>query len=409
MRADSRITIRPWRISVGALLAFLFLFAAVPLAHAADTVVSLEFDDATADQAAARSMLASRNMHATFFVNSGTIGAASGFHLSWDQLHDLAADGNEITGHTVNHVNLPQAQSDLDEARREICDDRSTLLREGFDVRNFAFPYGAYDATTKQLAADCGYNSARDVSGVYDPVRCDDCPYAETIPPRDPFRTRTTENVEATTALAEIQASVTAAEQSGGGWVQIVLHHICSGCGQRYSITQSDFAALLDWLAARPVTTSVKTVQEVIGGPLKPAVAGPAPTPPSGPNLVRNPSVENADVNGNPTCWDPVGFGNNSASFTRTTDSHSGLYAERLAVTNYVSGAQRMFVHMDLGRCAPTVTAGNNYTIGAYYKSTARPAFEVYVRDSRGLWRWWMTTASFDPATSWDRATFTTP
>jgi peptidoglycan/xylan/chitin deacetylase (PgdA/CDA1 family) len=410
MRADFLITIRPWRVSVGALLALLCLLGAAPLAHAADTVVSLEFDDATSDQAPARSMLASRNMHATFFVNSGTIGAASGFHLSWSQLRDLAADGNEITGHTVDHANMPQTQAaDLDEAKREICDDRATLLREGFDVRNFAYPYGAYDAATKQLAADCGYNSARDVSGIFDPVTCDDCAYAETIPPRDLFRTRTPENVRSTTTLADIQANVTAAEAHGGGWVQLVLHHICTGCGQQYSITQSDLAALLDWLAARPATTKVKTVQEVIGGPLKPAVAGPAPTPLSGPNQVRNASLESADSNGTPTCWDPVGFGSNNATFTRTTDAHSGSYAERLAVTNYVSGAQRMFVHMDLGRCAPTVTAGNNYTIGAYYKSTARPAFEIYLRDSRGLWSWWMTTASFDPAASWDRATFTTP
>jgi len=65
---------------------------------------------------------------------------------------------------------------------------------------------------------------------------------------------------------------VTSAEQGGGGWVQLVFHHLCSGC-DAYSITPADFTALLDWLQPRAASgTVVETTAEVIGGPVSPPV-----------------------------------------------------------------------------------------------------------------------------------------
>jgi hypothetical protein len=381
-------------------------------ANAAQTVVSLEFDDGTADQAPARSLLSSHNMQGTFFVNSGRISDPKGEMLTWSQLQDLASDGNEITGHTVDHVNLPQLEAtDLDEAKRQICNDRVNLLNKGFQPTNFAYPYGAHDDTTKSLARDCGYNSARDTGGVVSPGICDGCPLAESIPPGDPYRTRTPENVKSTTSLDTIKGYVTQAENSGGGWVQIVFHHICDGCGQTWSITQADLTSFLDWLQPRAASgTVVKTVRQVVGGPVQPAVNGPAPTPLPGPNLFRNPSLEaDADGDGKPDCWDPIGYGTNSATFTPTPDAHSGHLAERMDVTSFASGAQRLFSHMDLGGCAPTVTPGHNYTLSAYYKSAASPRFEIYTRDALGSWTFWTTTGSYTPSSSWKVATFTTP
>ena len=78
-------------------------------AGSTQTIVSLTFDDDTIGQYGTRSILASHAMHATFFVNSGTVGTSSAY-MTWSQLHDLAADGNEITGHTVNHANLVQVE-----------------------------------------------------------------------------------------------------------------------------------------------------------------------------------------------------------------------------------------------------------------------------------------------------------
>lgn len=221
------------------------------------TVVTIQFDDSVADQYSARSILAAHGMHATFYVNSGLIGDSA--HLTWAQLHDLYADGNEIGGHTLTHANLKHLKTAA--ARQEVCGDRVNIYNQGFQPTSFAYPFGSFDSGTKQIVADCGYNSGRGVSGG-----------TETIPPLDPYATRTPPNPKQGTSLATIEGYVTQAEQSGGGWVQLVFHHVCNGC-DAYSITPQNLTALLDWLQPRATNgTIVRTTAEVIGGPLKPPV-----------------------------------------------------------------------------------------------------------------------------------------
>src|SRR5688572_33185739 len=71
-------------------------------AHGA-TVVSLTFDDGDASQYAVKDLLASRGMHATFFVNSAKVGTGS-FYMSWAQVDALDAAGNEIAGHKIGRA-----------------------------------------------------------------------------------------------------------------------------------------------------------------------------------------------------------------------------------------------------------------------------------------------------------------
>src|SRR5215831_4955656 len=91
------------------------------------TVVSIEFDDGSADQFPIRSILAAHNIKATFFINSGTL--FNSYHMTWSQVHELFAEGNEIAGHTVLHPHLTALSTE--EAKREICNDRSALLSQG--------------------------------------------------------------------------------------------------------------------------------------------------------------------------------------------------------------------------------------------------------------------------------------
>src|SRR5919204_2275175 len=88
---------------------------------AASTVVTIQFDDGNADAYAAGQLLADRGMHATFYVNSGAIGSAG--HMSWTQLHDLVAAGNEIGGHTLEHKNLKTLPTAG--AGHQVCDERT--------------------------------------------------------------------------------------------------------------------------------------------------------------------------------------------------------------------------------------------------------------------------------------------
>jgi endoglucanase len=221
------------------------------------TVVTIQFDDGVADQIGALPILNAHGMHATFYINTGVTGDAD--HMSWDQLQQLAAAGNELAGHTLHHVNIKPLKTA--DARLEVCGDRNNLLANGLPATSFAYPFGGIDAAAEQVVTDCGYNSGRGVAGG-----------TETIPPLDAYATRTPPNPKQGTTVATIESYVTAAEQSGGGWVQLVFHHLCNQC-DAYSITPEDLTALLDWLQPRATNgTVVKTTAEVIGGPVQPPV-----------------------------------------------------------------------------------------------------------------------------------------
>ena len=215
---------------------------ALPVAGAAQaqTIVSLTFDDGIATQyTQARSSLVSHGMHGTFYVNSGNIGA-NGYYMTWSNVATLAADGNEIGGHTLNHKRLTDLTST--EQRRQICDDRTALQDRGYTVTDFAYPYGAgaHNSTTRGIVKDCGYTTARMVGDLRDSNDCPSCAYAETIPPQDALAVRSTPYVSGPITLPILKNWVTQAEQHGGGWVPVMFHDICNGCGDA-SVSASDF------------------------------------------------------------------------------------------------------------------------------------------------------------------------
>ena len=246
-------------LAVACSLAVLLIGSSAGSAAPGQTVVSFTFDDGRAVQYLARAPLAAHGMRGTFYVNSGLVASSTGgFYMTWAQLQDLAADGNEITGHTLTHAHLTQLQSAG--LRHEICDDRTSLLNHGFSpVLSFAYPYSEYNATVQAMVSECGYTSARAVGG----IACSGCPFAETIPPLDPYATLTPDDITSRTSLATMQSYVTKAEQNGGGWVQLVFHDI----GTSQGVSLSQFTAFLDWLQPRAANgTVVKTVNEVMGG-----------------------------------------------------------------------------------------------------------------------------------------------
>jgi peptidoglycan/xylan/chitin deacetylase (PgdA/CDA1 family) len=232
--------------------------------HNAATVVSLEFDDATGDQLAGIRLAAGHGMKVTLFAPSGLLGSA-GF-MDVDDLRGLQARGNEIAGHTVDHLDL-STLSPADQ-RHQICDDRAALEAAGLNVTDFAYPAGNWTAETRGILRACGYESARDDGGLRSQDGCfGACPRVESIPPADLFQTRTIYPVLSTTSLSTIEGYVRRAEKRGGGWVQFIFHRVCDGCDP-YSISASTMASFLAWLAARaPTGTRVKTVRQVINTP----------------------------------------------------------------------------------------------------------------------------------------------
>src|SRR5262245_14971404 len=267
-RARSRRRVALAIAAIGALAAASAPVVTAAPAHAAtaSTVVTIQFDDGTVDQMDALSILQAHAMTATFYVNTGPIIAGDSGHLSLANLHTLFNAGNEIAGHTVNHTGLKALTPA--EARQEVCTDRNSLLTEGFPATSFAYPFGTFDSGTEQVVHDCGYNSGRGVAGISLKG-----PFAETIPPVDPYATRTPPNPKKATKLATMEDYVLNAEANGGGWVQFVFHRVCESCGA-YSIAPAKFTALLDFLQGEVNAgrVSVQTTAQVIGGLVNPPV-----------------------------------------------------------------------------------------------------------------------------------------
>jgi peptidoglycan/xylan/chitin deacetylase (PgdA/CDA1 family) len=152
----------PLRLAtLGALALLAFLIPCLPrAAHAGThTTVSLTFDDGIKDQFTnARPLLRAHGMHGTFYIISGQSNLSG--YMSQADISALAADGDEIGGHTVDHPDLTTLSAD--DVKREICNDRVTLLNWGFPVKNFAYPFGSANASVEQAAA---YGRRRRLAG----------------------------------------------------------------------------------------------------------------------------------------------------------------------------------------------------------------------------------------------------
>jgi len=371
------------------------------------TIIALTFDDTFADNFQVGALTESHGMRATFYVNSGRIGAAGS--LSHDQLVALEAAGHEIAGHTVSHANL--ATLDEAEMRRQVCTDRVALLDAGFRITSFAYPFSGQDATARQVVRECGYNSARLVGGLVNPNSCNGCPYAVPIPPTDPYQMRTNDSVKAETTLDALEFYVTSAEQHGGGFVPIVFHHVCDGCDS-LAVSPATLDEFLSWLELRAASgTVVATVDAVIGGAVQPPVDAPPPdTIPPGSNLLRNSSLEvddNADQI--PDCWQRGGTGTNAATYTLTSGAFDGNVAQRIDMTSWTSGVRRIVSRQDLGGCAPVATPGHIYRVSAVYKSTAPVMFTVYYRNAAGGWVWFAQSPSLPATATFAAANYTMP
>ena len=376
-----------------------------PVALAARTIVSLSFDDTFADQAQVGALVAARGMHATFFVNSGRVGATG--YMTAAQLIALQQAGNEIAGHTISHADLPTLE--LDEQRRQVCDDRVALLALGLHVTSFAYPFGDATPATEQIAAACGYNAARGVGDLVSGEGCHGCAFANPVPPSDPWNLKTNDSIKVDTSLATLEGYVTQAEANGGGWVPLVMHHVCDGCDS-LSVSPTTLAAFLDWLAVRDGTV-VETIHEVIGGAVQPGVPGPPATPrtPTG-NLIANPSLElDANHDGTPDCWQRGATGTNAATFTLVGDAYDGSVAQRLDVTSFASGARRLVTRQDLGTCAPVGYPGHAYALAAHYAATTPARFTVYYRNAAGGWLYLAQSPLLPATPTWALASFAIP
>lgn len=106
---------------------------------------------------------------ATLFALSGRCGATNDWMhergsprralLSTAQLRLLADEGMAIGSHTCSHVRLPDVEPHV--ARAEIADSKKGLEDMlGQPVTHFAYPYGLFDQSVRDMVICAGYRSA---------------------------------------------------------------------------------------------------------------------------------------------------------------------------------------------------------------------------------------------------------
>ena len=243
--------------------------------------MSLAFDDGYMSQyyLAFRLGLLPRGLHGSFYIITGLTRPDTG-KMTWPQLSDLYSEGNDVGGHTVHHVDLTSSSYTLAQKTAEVCDNFQSLKQYGLDPFSFNYPDGTHDATVEHIVRSCGFRTARTDGGLGTAGV-----YAESIPPKNLYATRTIYNAggAAPLTLAWLEGSVTAAAQHGGGWVTFVFHQICSKaydpanyglCLTRSlswaPIQLATFNTFLDWLqktgqpGGAPAGTVVRTLRQVI-------------------------------------------------------------------------------------------------------------------------------------------------
>ena len=215
-------------------------------------IVTLTFDDGDADNFPAAARLQQYSLHATFYIPSGLVGRAG--YMTWDQLQALQQAGNEIGGHSLDHMKLSGLDSPA--LRHEVCDDRTNLINHGFTPISFAYPFGNYDPNVKAMLKECGYAGARTIRGG-----------PQVMPPSDPYGVLAFPYIVSDTDLGKLQRYINGTRSQGGGWVILTFHHVCDACDY-FAVHPDVWNAFVPWLARQQSVhqLQVKTFGEVITG-----------------------------------------------------------------------------------------------------------------------------------------------
>ncbi|MCB1986463.1 MAG: polysaccharide deacetylase family protein [Burkholderiales bacterium] len=138
--------------------------------HIPDNAIVITFDDGLAcNYENALPILQEFGYSASFFVVTSKI---SGFNdFSWDygfscrrmlstsEIIAMAQAGMDIGSHTVNHVILGKAKTQI--AIHEIRDSKAMLEDAlGHEIPHFAYPFGSWNPTVRDVVMTAGYTGA---------------------------------------------------------------------------------------------------------------------------------------------------------------------------------------------------------------------------------------------------------
>jgi peptidoglycan/xylan/chitin deacetylase (PgdA/CDA1 family) len=130
-----------------------------------------------------------------------------------------------------------------------------------------------------------------------------------------------------------------------------------------------------------------------------------------GGNMLANASVENyASGTSVPDCWQQTGAsGTNTFTWAKTSNAHSGNWAQNITITAYTSGDRKLVTSQQANACSPRVTPGHTYNLSAWYQSNQPTHIVAYYLNASGSWVYWTQSPAVAASSSWAQANWTTP
>jgi peptidoglycan/xylan/chitin deacetylase (PgdA/CDA1 family) len=191
-----------------------------------------------------------------------------------------------------------------------------------------------------------------------------------------------------------------------------------------YATTMNTMAALqpiVDYMNDHYLCSTSTIRDDATGGVVPPQ----APPQPTTGNLVKNPSLEQLRGSGpaaEPVCFQQGGanVASQVATWSITSDAHSGNVAERVDVTNWSAGDRKLVISQrtsEASSCLASVTPGASYATWVWYKgswaysgsSPTKVSIVTYYRSPSGAWTYWTSSPLYAPSSVWNLAYYVTP
>jgi peptidoglycan/xylan/chitin deacetylase (PgdA/CDA1 family) len=162
------------------------------------------------------------------------------------EVYSLFSAGHEIGAHTKTHPHLTSLSTA--QAKTEIEGSKSDLIAMGIpQISSFAYPYGEYNESVKQLTIGAGYGSARSVERGFNTKST------------DKFVLKI-QQVDKYTTIEDVKGWVSQANNNNT-WLILMFHQI-DHSGEYYGTTPEVLTAITDYISSSK--TKTVTVKEGI-------------------------------------------------------------------------------------------------------------------------------------------------
>ena len=125
-----------------------------------DLTIGLSIDDAYSSvYEKAWPLLREANIPFTLFISTDVVDRQATGYMSWDQIRELKSSGVTIGSQTKSHKHLPLIS--IEDAKQEIDKANVRIKKEiGLHPDLFAYPYGEYNSSVRELIIDRGFKAA---------------------------------------------------------------------------------------------------------------------------------------------------------------------------------------------------------------------------------------------------------